>query len=126
MGSEIEASYEVPASCYAPCIPFDKLSAQSTFQELVGIVKSPNHLEMKVHKASYNEIGSSAHFFDRKSVSLSFLRSSDILSKIKILFFIHSHTVVLFRHATLFYRSRDHCVTSETRVTRARDTERIC
>ena len=63
MGSEIEASYEVPASCYAPCIPFDKLSAQSTFQELVGIVKSPNHLEMKVDKISYNEIGSWAHFF---------------------------------------------------------------
>ena len=56
-------SYEVSASCYAPCIPFDKLSAQSTFQELVGIAKSPNHLEMKVDKTSYNEIGSSAHFF---------------------------------------------------------------
>ena len=91
----------------------------------MGIVKSPNHLEMKVDKISYNEIGSSAHFFDRKSVSLSFLRSSDILSKIKSLFFIHSHTVVLFRHATLFYRSWDHCVTSETRVTRARASERI-
>ena len=56
MGSKMEASYEVPASCYAPCIPFDKLSAQSTFQELVGIVKSPNHLEMKVDKTSYNII----------------------------------------------------------------------
>ena len=55
MGSKMEASYELPASCYAPCIiPFDKLSAQSTFQEPVGIVKSPNHLEMKVDKTSYN------------------------------------------------------------------------
>ena len=53
MGSKMEA-YEVPASCYAPCIPFDKLSTQSTFQELVRIVKSPNHLEMKVDKTSYN------------------------------------------------------------------------
>ena len=54
MGSKIEASYKVPASYYAPCIPFDKISAQSTFQEFVGTVKSPNHLEMKVDKTSYN------------------------------------------------------------------------
>ena len=55
MGSKMEASYELPASCYAPCIiPFDKLSAQSTFQEPVEIVKSPNHLEMKADKTSYN------------------------------------------------------------------------
>ena len=42
---------------------FDKLSAQSTFQELAEIVKSPNYLEMKVDKTSYHEIGSSAHSF---------------------------------------------------------------
>ena len=54
MGSKMEASCEVPDSCYALCIPFDKLSAQSTFQEPVEIVKSPNHLEMKVDKTSYN------------------------------------------------------------------------
>ena len=54
MGSKMEASYEVPASSYAPCIPSDKLSAQSTFPELVGIVKSLNHLEIKVDKTSYN------------------------------------------------------------------------
>ena len=54
MGSKMEASFEAPASCYTPCIPFDKLSAQSTFQEPVGIVKFPNHLEMKVDKTSYN------------------------------------------------------------------------
>ena len=53
MGSKMEVSFEVPASCYAPCIPFDKLSVQSTFQELVGIVKSPNHLEMKVDKTGW-------------------------------------------------------------------------
>ena len=55
VGTKMEASYEVSASCYAPyIIPFDKLSAQSTFQEPVEIVKSPNHLEMKVDKTSYN------------------------------------------------------------------------